>query len=88
MKKPLAFLIGLLAFHAAHAQWTWQNPLPQGNGLYSIYFPDANTGYAAGLSGTIIKTTTQIDISDLQTGIYFFRYVNEKGLQVGKIIKE
>ena len=37
--------------------WTWQNPLPQGNPLYSIHFaPDKETGFAVGSDGTIIRT--------------------------------
>jgi photosystem II stability/assembly factor-like uncharacterized protein len=39
------------------SQWTWQNPLPQSNSLSSVYFTDANTGYNAGESGNILKTT-------------------------------
>src|ERR1035438_6186947 len=39
------------------AQWTWQNPLPQGNSLRSVCFTDASTAYAAGDWGTILKTT-------------------------------
>jgi photosystem II stability/assembly factor-like uncharacterized protein len=38
-------------------QWYWQNPLPQGNFLYSVFFTDSNNGYAVGDLGTIIKTT-------------------------------
>ena len=38
-----------------HAQWTWQNPLPQGNSLSSIDFYDSNTGFAVGQLGTIVK---------------------------------
>lgn len=37
--------------------WHWQNPTPQGNPLSSVFFIDANTGWAAGNTGTIIKTT-------------------------------
>ena len=37
--------------------WTWQNPLPQGNGLLDIFFVDAQTGWAVGATGTILKTT-------------------------------
>ncbi|MFL6375126.1 MAG: WD40/YVTN/BNR-like repeat-containing protein, partial [Pyrinomonadaceae bacterium] len=37
--------------------WQWQNPLPQGNPLYSIQFaPDKVTGYAVGSDGTILRT--------------------------------
>ena len=38
------------------AQWVWQNPLPQGNELHTVYFADANTGYAVGEYGIILKT--------------------------------
>jgi len=41
----------------AFAQWKWQNPLPQGNYLSCVKFVDANTGYAVGSGGTILKTT-------------------------------
>ena len=37
-------------------QWRWQNPLPQGNLLESVFFTDSNTGYAVGNAGTILKT--------------------------------
>ncbi len=37
--------------------WSWQNPLPQGNHLRNISFTDANTGTAVGHYGTIIRTT-------------------------------
>jgi photosystem II stability/assembly factor-like uncharacterized protein len=47
------FVIGVHAF----TQWTWQNPLPQGNCLNSVRFIDVNTGYAVGNNGTILKTT-------------------------------
>jgi len=44
----------------AYSQWEWQNPLPQGNTLSSVWFTDANTGYAVGgdygIGGTILKT--------------------------------
>ena len=40
----------------AFPRWTWQNPLPQGNSLSKIFFANANTGYAVGDRGTIIKT--------------------------------
>jgi photosystem II stability/assembly factor-like uncharacterized protein len=56
MKKlffTLLFFIPVIAF----PQWYWQNPLPQGNLLYSVFFTDSNNGYAAGELGTIIKTT-------------------------------
>ena len=44
-------LIPILVF----PQWHWQNPLPQGNSLESVFFTDSNTGYAVGDAGTILK---------------------------------
>ncbi|MCL4474240.1 MAG: YCF48-related protein [Actinobacteria bacterium] len=37
--------------------WLWLNPSPQGNPLKAVSFIDANTGWAAGVAGTILKTT-------------------------------
>jgi len=39
------------------SQWNWQNPLPQGNRLHDIQFPENNTGYAVGENGTVMKST-------------------------------
>ena len=36
----------------------------------------------------ITKPKTQIDISNLSTGVYFIRFKNEKTVEMGKIIKE
>ena len=37
--------------------WVWQNPLPQGNALYSIHFATDNlTGFAVGDDRTILRT--------------------------------
>lgn len=56
MKKIYIILIALFLINGAMAQWTWQNPLPQGNTLMSVYFTNANTGYIVGVCGTILKT--------------------------------
>jgi photosystem II stability/assembly factor-like uncharacterized protein len=37
--------------------WYWNRPIPSGNMLYSLHFTDHQTGYAAGVIGTVIKTT-------------------------------
>ncbi|MBE9492478.1 MAG: hypothetical protein IMY70_06310, partial [Bacteroidetes bacterium] len=39
-----------------HAQWEWQNPLPQGNHLKDVHFVDSLKGWAAGYYGTILYT--------------------------------
>lgn len=46
-----------LFFSSSNAQWFWQNPLPQGNGLLSLCNIDSITCVAVGRAGTIIKTT-------------------------------
>ncbi|MFA5844355.1 MAG: YCF48-related protein [Coriobacteriia bacterium] len=41
----------------ASQRFVWQQPSPQGNPLAAIDFVDANTGWAVGANGTVIKTT-------------------------------
>lgn len=54
---PLAgFAPQRLAAAAAGERWVWQNPLPQGNDLNSVFFVDGQTGWAVGKSGAFIKT--------------------------------
>jgi photosystem II stability/assembly factor-like uncharacterized protein len=57
MKKCAFLLISMSVANISLAQWTSLNPLPQSHLLSSVYFTDANTGYAAGDSGTILKTS-------------------------------
>ena len=40
-----------------HSQWINQNPVPDGNNLWSTFFVDDNTGWIVGSEGFIIKTT-------------------------------
>ncbi|MHB1325013.1 MAG: YCF48-related protein [Thermoleophilia bacterium] len=56
--------------------WQWVNPSVQGNTLRSLSFVNANTGWAAGDGGTILKTTdggaswsAQIPSSNSCTGV-------------------
>ena len=57
MKRILQIIFIVVAiFNVSYSQWFWQNPLPQGNNLISVYFIE-NNGWAVGASGTIIKTT-------------------------------
>jgi photosystem II stability/assembly factor-like uncharacterized protein len=60
MFKKIVIILGLLfvaTTNFAQQGWFWQNPLPQGNSLNSIYFVDENTGWVAGAYGTILHTT-------------------------------
>jgi len=78
MKKSF-FLLFVVFFininHSPAQNWRWQNPLPQGSALRSIVFPDANTGYAVGNDGAIIKTTDGgASWIPLSTGTYTYYY--------------
>jgi photosystem II stability/assembly factor-like uncharacterized protein len=55
--KMLIFLIVIFLTTSLHAQWEWQNPLPQGNSLNAVHFIDENEGWAVGWYGTILHTT-------------------------------
>jgi photosystem II stability/assembly factor-like uncharacterized protein len=58
MRKSILLLITFFSLVGyVNAQWNWQNPLPTGNELRSVNFPNATTGYAVGAYGTILKTT-------------------------------
>jgi photosystem II stability/assembly factor-like uncharacterized protein len=51
-----SFLL-LLSFSITQAQWTNQNPVADGNDLWSTFFVDDNTGWIVGSNGFIKKTT-------------------------------
>lgn len=58
MRTIFIFTILVFCSFLANAQgWQWSHPKPQGNTLNSVCFTDANTGYAVGAWGTILKTT-------------------------------
>jgi len=72
MKNLYLLIVGLFLVNGALAQWTWQNPLPQGNRLSSIQFTDLSTGYAAGDAGTVVKTINGgTDWTVLSTGTIY-----------------
>ena len=56
--RPLQFL-SLLFFVTSvlNAQWTNQNPVPDGNNLWSTFFINDSTGWIIGSDGFIKKTT-------------------------------
>ena len=56
MKTFYVSFIFLLTFSITHAQWTNQNPVPDGNDLWSTFFID-DTGWIVGEDGFIKKTT-------------------------------
>ncbi len=55
MKTLILLIITFLAT-ALNAQWEWQNPLPQGNGLVSVHFVDSLEGWTVGSFGTVMHT--------------------------------
>jgi len=57
------------------AQWTWQNPLPQGNRLEVVHAFDNTSAIAIGYRGTIITATNggeSLDYYTYEDGIDFF----------------
>jgi photosystem II stability/assembly factor-like uncharacterized protein len=60
VSSSLLFLCGCLPVSAqkqGSLGWVWQNPLPQGNSLYSIHFAkDKENGFAVGAENTILRT--------------------------------
>jgi hypothetical protein len=56
MKKIFFLLCFSFISIFAFPQWRWENPLPQGNQLESVFFTDPTTGYVVGQTGTILKT--------------------------------
>ena len=85
---PLIILSAAILF-AANAEcqsrfslgWEWQNPLPQGNPLYSIHFAkDKLSGFAVGSDNTILRTRDggfrwqrQTPLTDVTfSGVYVF----------------
>ena len=58
MKKLLLYiLIFIFSSFNTYPQWTNQNPVPDGNDLWSTFFVDDNTGWIVGSDGFIKKTT-------------------------------
>ena len=46
-----------LPFEILYPQWQWQNPLPQGNSLYSLQYVNENLVWASGATGTLLKSS-------------------------------
>ena len=52
--KKLFYLLFLFPF-TVFAQWTWVNPLPQGNDLLDFYLFNSDSLYAVGTAGTVMS---------------------------------
>ena len=55
MKKTLILAIFVIIYCNVHAQWTTLT-IGTNKSLMTVFFTGPNTGYAAGVQGTIIKT--------------------------------
>jgi photosystem II stability/assembly factor-like uncharacterized protein len=62
MKRFIGILLlvlgSTLTVYALPQGWEWQAPRPQGYDLLSVDFVDAQTGWAVGVLGTILHTTS------------------------------
>src|SRR5690606_41275213 len=73
----------LLTFSSAHAQWFWQNPLPQGNNLNDVVYLNSNVVYSVGFFGIILKSndggynwvTQNSGTTEMLWGIYFIDFM-------------
>ncbi len=73
----------LVSTYAMSGEWTWQNPLPQGNVLKAIQFVDENNGWAVGNLGTILGTTDggknwSQQISGTNSELNYISFVNTR----------
>jgi photosystem II stability/assembly factor-like uncharacterized protein len=64
------------------AQWEWQNPLPQGNSIFSIEFVNEEVGWMAGDLGKLLKTIDggnnwNFQYSSTDQAIYDLSFVDE-----------
>jgi len=72
-----------------HSQWYWQSPVPTGNQFQCVKLVNSQTGYAAGILGTIAKTTDGglswvTQKSNTQTLLYSIDFINANtGIAVG-----
>lgn len=54
MKNTLLPALILLFVHTSYAQWTWEDPLPQGHGITSVCIIDSTDVWAAGTASTLL----------------------------------
>lgn len=60
MKKIILLSIYIFIFSSSlysQSNWSWQNPIPQGNDYTMVKFLNYETGYAVGLIKAVVKTT-------------------------------
>ncbi len=56
--KIITAVLFILAVNTLYSQptWVWQNPLPTGNDLNSVFFINSSTGFIGGNSGVLFRT--------------------------------
>ena len=57
IKSLLFILLFIISLASSYPQWTNQNPVPEGNDIWSTFFVDDNTGWIVGSDGFIKKTS-------------------------------
>ncbi len=72
------WLICLTLF--AHSQWTWRNPVPQGNDLNVIRIKNDNSIWTAGYVGTVMHSENMGINWDIKNLVEHARYTNFIGL--------
>ena len=55
--RLLMFCLLLIPVAAAHAEWQWLNPLPEGNELFAATFIDSQNGWVVGGNGAVLRTS-------------------------------
>ena len=61
-------LFGFGSTAAQAADWTWQNPLPQGNDLTGVWGSSASDVFAVGGGGTILHYGNELFASGFESG--------------------
>ena len=72
------WLICLTAF--AHAQWTWRNPVPQGNDLNVVRIKSDHSVWAAGATGTMMHSEDGGLTWEIKNLVEHAKYTNFIGL--------
>src|ERR1035437_5547446 len=92
MRLSIIHWLTLLVFSSSLAfsqAWTWQNPLPNGNPLSSVYWIDQNTAWAVGALGNAVRTTdggTTWSVQSISPGTALSRVIftsPQKGWAIG-----
>jgi photosystem II stability/assembly factor-like uncharacterized protein len=74
MRRILLLALLLALPTTAAAVWSWQNPSPQGNTLKDVHFIDAETGFAVGEWGTVVRTVDGGTTWQLVTPVFAGNY--------------